>query len=339
MKIFFLLFLLLSIIHGDTVLKIATYNVENLFDLENNGYEYDEYIPNTEANWNQKTYKIKLKNIAHVIKDIDADIIALEEVESLQALKDLRFTLKQDGQYYQYYSITNSKNTNIKVALLSKYPFVYSKDLAVTASYKYRNILENKFKIEGKEFYIFVNHWKSKSGPESKRIISAKALLKRVNELGNDKNIILLGDFNSDYQENIKFIKKRKHNDTDGKTGINNILKTIKQNQKASLVKYEKENFYNLWYDTDIEKRYSYIYKKNKETLDNILISQSLLEKKDMYYINESIHPFEANYLFLKEKIYGWKMINKVPRRHKGQGYSDHLPVVAEFKITNASTN
>jgi predicted extracellular nuclease len=207
--------------------------------------------------------------------------------------------------------------------------------LAVTTSYKYRNILENKFKIDGVEFYLFVNHWKSKSGPESQRIISAKALVKRVNEIGHDKNIILLGDFNSDYQEYVKFIKKRKHNDTDGKTGINHILKSYRQNQKASSTEYVKENFYNLWYDTPSDKRYSYIYKKNKETLDNILVSQPLLQKKEMHYINQTMHPFEADYLFKKEKIYGWKMINKVPRRHKGEGYSDHLPIIAEFKIIN----
>jgi endonuclease/exonuclease/phosphatase family metal-dependent hydrolase len=220
---------MLNLLHGERIMKIATYNVENLFDLEKSGYEYDEFIPNTEANWNQRTYKIKLKNIAQAIKDVNADIIALEEIESLQALKDLRFTLKQNGLYYQYFSIANTKNTNIKVALLSKYPFIYSKDLTVTTSFRYRNILENKFNIDGKEFYLFVNHWKSKSGPESQRITSAKVLMKRINEIGQDKNIILLGDFNSDYEEYIKFLKKRKHNDTDGKTGINHILKSINQ--------------------------------------------------------------------------------------------------------------
>jgi len=333
MKIFFVLFLLLQLLHGDKNLKIATYNVQNLFDLEFDGYEYDEYIPNTEANWNQKTYKTKLKNLSQAIQDINADIIGLQEIESLQALKDLRFTLKQSGLYYQYYAITSDKNTNIKVALLSKYPFIYSKDLAVTTSYMYRNILETKFKIDNAEFYLFVNHWKSKSGPESERIRSAKVLLKRVDEIGHEKNIILMGDFNSDYEEHIKFLKKRKHNDTDGKTGINHVLKSIKQNQEASATKYEKENFYNLWYDVKADKRYSYIYKKNKETLDNILISQSLLQKKNMHYIFESMHPFEAEYLYKKEAIYEWKMVKKTPRRHKGQGYSDHLPIIAEFKI------
>lgn len=318
---------------GETILKIATYNVENLFDLQTSGNEYKEYIPNSSSQWNQKNYKIKLKNIAHVIKDIDADIIALEEVESLQALMDLRFALKQSGLYYGYYSIADKKNTTVKVALLSKIPFVYSKEISVTQTYEYRNILETKFKIDGKEFYVFVNHWKSKSGAESQRVLCAKSLIKRVKEIGFDKNIILLGDFNSDYEEYLKFKRKREHNDTGGVTGINHILGTINQRDLASNVTHHKESFYNLWYDTNEEKRYTYIYRGKKEVLDNILISQSLLNDKDVSYVKNSITNFNKEYLFKKNNIYRWEISRAKVRKHKGKGYSDHLPAVAKFRI------
>lgn len=318
---------------GENILKIATYNVENLFDLQKSGHEYSEYIPNGPSLWNQKNYKIKLNNIAQVIKDIDADIIALQEVESLQALLDLRFALKQKGLYYQYYSIADKKDTTIKVALLSKIPFVYSKELSVTQTLEYRNILENKFLINGKELYIFVNHWKSKSGAESRRIVSAKALKKRVSEIGFDKNIILLGDFNSDYEEHIKFKRKRKHNDTEGITGINHILGTINQKESASKVKYAKDSFYNLWYDIDKENRYTYIYRGKKEVLDNILISQPLLDEKDISYIHGSISNFDKEYLFKKKSINRWEVSRAKVPKHKGKGYSDHLSVTAKFRV------
>ncbi|MCW8894821.1 MAG: endonuclease [Sulfurimonas sp.] len=316
-------------------MKIATYNVENLFDLEKNGYKYKEYKANGKSLWNKKNYKIKLENLSRVIKDIDADIIALQEIHSLKALKDLRFALKQKGLYYQYYSIADKKDTAIKVAFLSKIPFVYSKELAVTSSYKYRNILESKFKINNKDLYLFINHWKSKAGPESMRIVSAKALRKRVETIGYDKNIILLGDFNSHYEEHIKFKRKREHNDTNGKTGINHVLKTLKQNQKASEVKYVKNNFYNLWYDANEKDRYSYIYKGKKESLDNILISQSLLNKKDISYVNNSITNFDKEYLFKKKRIFRWQVSRARIPKHKGKGYSDHLAVLAKFRVTN----
>ncbi len=72
------------------MIKIATYNVENLFDMKRSGWEYKEYIPNTVSEWNQKNFDIKVKHTARTIKDINADIIALQEIESLDALKALR---------------------------------------------------------------------------------------------------------------------------------------------------------------------------------------------------------------------------------------------------------
>ena len=328
-----LLVLYISLLQGEIHLKIATYNVENLFDLHRSGHEYKEYIPNTKARWNTKNYNIKLKNIARVIKDIDADIIGLQEIESQQALKDLRFVLKQNGLYYQYYKIANYKETNIKVAFLSKVPFVYTHEVAVQSSYKYRNILEAKFKINDKNLFILVNHWKSKAGPESMRIVSAKKLLKRTQELGEDKNIILLGDFNSHYEENILFKRKRKHNDTDGVTGINDILNTLDYKARASSVDVDEGDFYNLWYDTQIDERYSYIYRGKKEALDNILVSSSLLQQSNVYYKHNSIKAFKPSYLLKGKSIYRWQTSRKKPRIHRGKGYSDHLAVTAEFVV------
>lgn len=333
MKILVLILALFATLFGDKILTIASYNVENLFDLEKNGTEYEEYIPNSSSNWNQRNYKIKLDNISQVIKDMDADIVALQEVENLQALMDLRFALKQKGIYYQFYSIADKKDTTVKVALLSKVPFLYSKELNITYTNEHRNILETKFKIENQELYLFVNHWKAKSGSESKRIISAKALKKRVEEIGFDKNIILLGDFNSDYEENIKFVRNRMHNDTDGITGINHILGTINQKESASNAVYAKESFYNLWYDTDEESRYSYLYKGKKEALDNILISQSLLKNSEISYIKNSITNFNKSYLLDKKSVYRWEISKGSVKKHKGEGYSDHLPITAKFQI------
>ena len=165
------------------------------------------------------------------------------------------------------------------------------------------------------------------------RIRSAKELRKRVKNIGFNKNIILLGDFNSDYEEYIKFKRKRKHNNTNGKTGINHVLHTKEQTDKASSVKYTQNSFYNLWYDADKDNRYTYIYRGKKEALDNILISQSLLEKKDIYYKNNSIESYTPNYLFKGKSIYRWQTSWKTPRKHKGKGYSDHLAVVAEFIV------
>jgi len=333
MRVFLLLAVVYSFLLGEKIVTIATYNVENLFDLVHEGGEYEEYIPHAKSQWNQKNYSSKLANLSKVIVDIDADILALQEVESLQALKDLRFELKRRGLYYQYFAIADQKNTTVKVALLSKYPFLYAKELRVTSSLSQRNILEAKFSIEGVAFYLFVNHWKAKSGAESKRIVSARELMQRIKQIGRDKNIILVGDFNSDYEENVRFIKNRKLNDTDGKTGINHVLKTIYQKGKAKDIPYVDEALYNLWYDTDEEKRYTYIFRGKKEALDNIIVSQPLLDPKEMVYKHGSISNLEKPYLFYKKTINRWQMKKGKPPIHLGKGYSDHLPLRAQFII------
>ena len=334
MKIFILLSLFAALLFGETTLKIAEYNVQNLFDLVRNNTEYDEYIPNTRTNWNRKTYTIKLKSIARVIKDLDADIIALEEIESLRALKDLRKTLQGMGVYYRYYAIAKAKPTTVKVAVLSKVPFVYKKEIWVSRSSAYRNILELKYKVDGETFYLFVNHWKSKSGPESKRIISAKALKKRLEEIGYDKNIIITGDFNSDYEEYIKFRHRYRLNDTHGKTGINHVLNTIKATSTAKEVHLLPKELYNLWYDLPKEQRWNYIHRNEKETLDSILVSKPVLERGGFDYVYGSFGVLRRPYLFYRRHINRWYIrYSREGARHMGKGYSDHLPIYARFHI------
>ena len=334
MKILFFFLMGVSILFGDEIVKIAQYNVQNLFDLRYSGNEYKEYIPNTKSNWNKKIYHIKLKHTARVIKDLHADIVALEEIESKEALEDLRRTLQGMSVYYKYYAIADAKPTTVKVAVLSKLPFISKKELWVGRDRRFRNILELKYKVNDEIFYLFVNHWKSKSAPESRRIISAKALKKRLMEIGYDKNIIITGDFNSDYEEYKKFKRRRKLNDTDGKTGINHVLATIWATQKAPYVKLQNDELYNLWYDLDENDRWNYIHRKKKETLDSIIISQSLLHRGGMEYIYGSFEVLKKPYLFYKKRINRWYIrYSKNNARHMGKGYSDHLPIAAKFRI------
>jgi predicted extracellular nuclease len=163
------------------------------------------------------------------------------------------------------------------------------------------------------------------------RIVSAQKLLKRIKELGPDKNIIALGDFNSHYEEYKIFTRKRRLNDTNGRTGINHILGTINNQDKASYTDLKKNQFYNLWYDTSVDKRYTYIFRRKKEALDSILVTRTLLDKKGLEYKVNSIHTLHKDYLFKRSHIYRWQMSRGYPPKHKGKGYSDHLPVIAAF--------
>ena len=69
--------LLLPLLLYSKPFKIASYNVQNLFDMHYDGSEYIEYIPN-KHNWIEDIAGIKLNHTAEVICDIEADIIALQ---------------------------------------------------------------------------------------------------------------------------------------------------------------------------------------------------------------------------------------------------------------------
>ncbi len=320
-------------------MRIASYNVENLFDLHVNGREYHEYIPYTSWRWNRTNYKKKLTNISKVIHEMQCDIIALQEIESHSALKALQATLKRQGSYFPYRAITSKKQTSIHVALLSKYPIVYAKELAVTSSRKYRNILETKIKIGSQHLYLFSNHWKAKSAPESRRIVSAKVLQKRLLQLGHEKNIILLGDFNSHYEEYLTFKKSRKHNNTKGITGINHILKTTLHHKAVTpkdLLTCRDCSF-NLWYDIEKNQRWTHQYKASKEALDSIIITKGLYDAKGLDYIPQSFSRFDPKYILKRNKPYRWQRSQSYPRHHTGKGYSDHLPIYADFKVRDTN--
>jgi endonuclease/exonuclease/phosphatase family metal-dependent hydrolase len=324
----------LTLLGGDTV-KIASYNVENLFDLNYDGTEYLEYIPGTSWEWNREHYDAKLRNIARVIADIGADAIALQEVESLEALRDLKAAVKRAGLYYPHMAIAGAKNTTVKVALLSRFPILYTKEISVGASRKQRAILEARLDVEGAPLYLFVNHWKSKSGPESRRVVAAKALRKRLEALGHDTPILLVGDFNSHYEEYRLFLRKRKHNDTEGITGINHILRTVTDGAPVTLEALRRCDgcYYNLWYELPESQRWSHNFYGQKEGLDNMILSPGLADGRGIDYLPGSFRRFTPDYLFKKRAIFRWQQSRKHPKHHTGEGFSDHLPVYAEFTL------
>ena len=326
MKYFFLFF---PFFLYSVNLKIASYNVENLFDMQYSGNEYDSYIPNRH-NWNQKNFHKKLLNTSEVICDINADIIGLQEIENSRVLKKLQQSLRKVGCFYRYSAITHKRASAIQVALLSKYPIESVKEIVVHRALGYRNILEVKYIFNKKAFFVYVNHWKSKASAESSRMVSAKALVKRLKSLPKESEYILLGDFNSDYNEYRNIEKK--HNDTHGKTAINHILKTITK-EKHFIRPYNFSNYnfshYNLWLELPNYKRWSHNFYGNKQGLDAIILPSTLFDGKGIDYKDNSFQVFKKKYLFHKKGyIFRWEYKK---REHKGRGYSDHLPIFAYF--------
>jgi endonuclease/exonuclease/phosphatase family metal-dependent hydrolase len=321
--LFFLPFLLFA-----TPIKVASYNVENLFDASFDGTEYEEYIPG-KHNWNRRMAEIKLNHTAEVICDLDADILGLQEVENSHIFHALVARLRQVGCAYRYSAITHKKGAPIQVALLSRYPIRREDEIQVSYSPKVRNILEVEVDIQGHPLTIFVNHWKSKAykGYESKRIEYAKALQSRIARLSPSTEYILLGDFNSDY--NAYLTLEEKIDDTKGKTAFSDVLKT--KIEEDEIVHAKRGWHYTLWKELEIDRRWSQKFYGKKSTPDQIVLPSKMFDGKGIDYVNDSFEVYRVGYLFTKRGyINRWRYKHG---KHMAKGYSDHLPIYAYFDI------
>jgi endonuclease/exonuclease/phosphatase family metal-dependent hydrolase len=328
---YFICFLLPLLLLAKPV-KIASYNVENLFDDRYQGTEYEEYIPG-KHNWNSRMVEIKLVHIAEVICDLDADVIGLQEVENETVFWQLISLLKRVGCPYRYHVITHKKGAPIQVALLSRYRIMRHSEIVVSRAPKVRNILEAVLDIEGHPLTLFVNHWKSKAyqGYESKRIAYAKALKKRLAYLPVGTEYILLGDFNSDY--NAYLTLSQKNNDTQGRTAFSDILHTRVGDRlvcKSDLCQHKVVGVhYSLWNELPVAKRWSQKFFSKRSTPDQIVLPASMFDTRGIDYVNHSFGVFHADYLFTKRGyINRWRYKHG---KHMAKGYSDHLPIYAYF--------
>jgi len=324
--LYFIFFCALQISLYAVDFKVASYNVENFFDLHDDKTEYKEYRPNTKS-WNKKSFHNKLQNISKTIHDLDADILALQEIESEIVVKNI---IKKNPKY-KYFKFIKNKSSAIGLALLSKYPIIKTKNIKLRTYEKYsRDILKATLSIKNKALIIYVNHWRSKRTKESKRIKYALALKTEIDTLSKEEDYIILGDLNSNYNEYQTFKYDKKLNDTYNITGINQILNTtIEENfvHKNNILNYEENVLFNTWLELPKHKRYSTKFKNQNNTPDNILLSASLFDAQNISYINNSFDVFKKKYLFKKNAIYRWN-------RSKYIGYSDHLPIYAFFSTT-----
>jgi endonuclease/exonuclease/phosphatase family metal-dependent hydrolase len=121
--------------------RVATYNVENYLDQPT---ESRHFVKSAEA-------KAKVRESIEAMKP---DVIALEEMGTTNALLELRASLKADGLDFPFWEHITGADTNIHVAVLSKFPIV--------ARHPHTN---DDFLLDGKRFMSVAVLRKQKSRP------------------------------------------------------------------------------------------------------------------------------------------------------------------------------
>lgn len=247
-------------------ITIATYNVENLFDAKNDGTEYRDFKLSKHG-WNAEKSRQKLKNIARVIKYINADIIALQEVENYEIAKELA---KKTG--YDFQAFSKPKKSPVGIVLLSKFKITNKKEHTFS-HIKTRNILETSVNLDNKNLTLFITHFPTAKRPKKERL----AVLRKLKSILPGSDFVILGDFNIAYRENSL---------------LNKVL-----NQTNST-----EQILDLWVEKEPQERYSHAYKGRKSALDHILLSSSFFKGENFGYIDNSFNVIKADFM-LKNSI------------------------------------
>lgn len=298
--------------------SIVCYNVENLFDIEDDPTINDaDFLPEGSLAWTKERYTLKLEHLSEAISwsvDGTPAIIGLVEVENRTVVEDLASTKMLKEADYHIVHHDSPDERGIDVALLVHPSFTgVVKDEALKVDLlgdRTRDVLHVELAlIHGQRLHIFVNHWPSRRDGEasvSKRMTAAAVVRKKVDEILDADPValvLIMGDLNDTPSD-----------------------RSIREGLGAACDKEAKADLYDLMCIDQPRSQGSYNYKGEWSYLDHMIVSEALLPKV------ASAKAFWDDRLLFRHPRYG-RSPNKTyaGRDHKG-GYSDHLPIVLRLK-------
>jgi predicted extracellular nuclease len=308
---------------------VAFYNMENLFDTEDDpAINDEEFLPAGANQWTPERYKRKLNNMAKVIAHLGTeegpDVLGMCEVENRKVLEDLITTsdLKKKG-----YGIVHSNSPDARgidcaliyktkrfVPLYSKgytVPFPENKDLATRDLLLVKGILDKKHDIT-----FIVNHWPSRRDGQQesawKRERAAQTLrtvLDSIFTLDPLANIVMMGDFN----------------DEPADPSVNKTLKAGRDSIEACAT-----FLYNCMAPIKAEGRGTLKFKGGWNLFDQMIVSASMITNKSLvHYQKGSANIYNPDWMRQTDPG-DWKDAPKrtfIGKKYIEDGYSDHFPV------------
>ncbi len=310
---------------------IAFYNVENLFDTENDPITFDDdRTPDGKDNWTEEIYADKVSKMAKVISEIGADItnnapalIGLAEVENRKTVEALANDPQLLGKDYGIAHFDSPDRRGIDVALMYQKSLfkpthisthellIYDNDDPTKRRYTRDQLLVSGM-LDGDLIHVIVNHWPSRSGGEArsrkKRIMAAELNMKLIDSLqSNDPyaKIITMGDLNDDPTS----------------PSVRKVMKASGDRDKV-----KDKSLYNPMEPMFKNGLGTLAYRDGWNLFDQIIVTAPLLEKDF------------SSYRFYKAGIYNENYLTNPKGRYKGYpyrsfangytgGYSDHFPV------------
>jgi len=305
---------------------IAFYNLENLFDLNDDAFTNDnDFLKTSAKKWTHKRFKNKLRKLGYAISNIGKietekhpAIISVCEVENASVLNNLMTSKHLANLPYDFVHYDSSDERGIDVALIYD-TTVFKVSTSETFSVQLvdengepdytRDILLVSGLLDGEKMHFIVNHWSSRregqKETESKRLASSQKvgeIIIALKQLDAHAKIIIMGDFNDDPSN----------------TSIMRLVENYKLfNPMATLRSFSRGTS-----------------KHNKQwnLFDQILFTTNFFETKENSLQYEDANIFDEDFLKLRDgKFKGSPFRTYVGKKYKG-GYSDHFPVYMILK-------
>ena len=308
--------------------RLLFYNVENLFDTRNNlETQDDEFTPRGSKYWSRERYNTKLRNTAKAISACsDGGVlpcfVALAEIENRAVLNDLTTKTSLGEGSYSIIQQDSQDPRGIDVALLyNSERFTPTDTLFIPfKELQSRDLLCVSGVLDGADtLHLIVAHFPSMRGGEKqsewKRVLVAKAARGVVDSLYNidaDANIVLCGDLNCEAGTNPMTVMRA--------------------------VEYNGINVPGSLYDLAFPYKErggkgSYCYMGKWQTIDHIVTSPAIMSGKNGYKISDKGMIICDKSFLLEEnkKQFGWQPLPTYRGMYYKGGYSDHLPIYADF--------
>lgn len=319
-----------------SIRTIAFYNVENLFDTENDPFTFDDdRTPTGNDLWTQEKYEDKLQKLSFVISDIGREqsgispaIIGVCEIENLKVLEDLvnQPLLRENNYGIVHYDSPDSRGIDVGL-LYQKSMFtplnskshrlllfeandpskrVYTRDQLVVSGL-----------FEGEPIHFIVNHWPSRSGGEARssyRRESAarlnKSIVDSLHLIDPYSKIIIMGDFNDDPTN--KSLKK--------------VLGTLKEKDKST-----PGELYNPMENMLKKGMGTLAFRDGWNLFDQIILSHAMLGNDYSSYQFYRAGIFNPSYLLTPTGQFKGYPFRSYDFGGYTGGYSDHFPVFVQL--------
>ncbi|MDE0679968.1 MAG: endonuclease/exonuclease/phosphatase family protein [Gammaproteobacteria bacterium] len=247
------------------------------FATLNTWWLFDDEPPH--LNWARQrdgqSWEESIAHVADAIVEIDADVLALQEVEDRHAVERLNAVLESRGKGYRFYWVGAGDDpfTGQDVAILSRFPSLTEPVRAYPAMQEnfhtnsgyprvagLHKFMRVDLEVEGEPVTVFALHLKSRLGnqitSDGERLAQARMvrrLVRPVLEKGRP-NVVVMGDFN-DVPGSSALREIRGLNDASW--NLSNAAESEHMNGEA----------------------WTYDYRGQKDQIDHVLLSKFLFDK------------------------------------------------------------